>query len=73
MTTASELSELATLSEVDVAAICYLAASEGDVDQTLIWAVQDLLRAEHELVEARRAISHGYVRAGTTRTSSASV
>lgn len=62
MATASEIAAIADLSEVDAAAIGYLAAADGDVDKALIWAVEDLLRAERELVTAWQTVSRGYVR-----------
>lgn len=64
MATASQIQTVAAMSEAEVAAIAYLEAAEGDTEQALAFAIEDLLRVEQDLAEMRRAVSQGYVRAG---------
>lgn len=64
MATAAQVRTIADMSEAEVNALAYLEAAGGDAERALAYAVEDLLRAEGDLAVARRAISHGYVRAG---------
>ncbi|WP_342150389.1 hypothetical protein [Methylorubrum sp. SB2] len=64
MATAAQVQTIADMSEAELAALAYLEAAGGDAQRALAFAVEDLLRAEGDLAVARRAISHGYVRAG---------
>lgn len=59
---ASQSAAFAALSDAEVTAIAYEEAADGDSAQALRWAVDDLLAMEGRLVEALRAVSHGYVR-----------
>ncbi|UMY19835.1 hypothetical protein MMB17_11355 [Methylobacterium organophilum] len=64
MATASQIQTVAAMSEAQVTAVAYLEAAEGDAERALAFAIEDLLRVEQDLAEMRRAVSHGYVRAG---------
>ena len=56
------LSTFAALSEVEVTAIAYEEAAEGDLTRALRWALEDLIATEQRLAETERAVSRGYVR-----------
>lgn len=62
MATAAELAQIEALTDVEIAALGYLEAAEGDVERALAFAVEDILRVEGELVTALAAVSRGYVR-----------
>jgi hypothetical protein len=59
---ATELAEMAALSDVEVTTIAYVEAANGDIDLALRWAVGDLLASEERFAEALSSVSHGFVR-----------
>lgn len=64
--TASKIAMVASMTDAEAAAIAYLQSAGGDAERALSFAVEDLLEAERQCAEARRAVSQGFVRAGTT-------
>lgn len=64
---AADLATVAAMSDAEVTAVAYTEAARGDTGQALRWAVEDLIALEARLAEAQRAVSHGYVRAGTAQ------
>jgi hypothetical protein len=59
---ATELADMAALSEAEITTIAYTEAARGDVDLALRWAVGDLLASEQRFAAALRSVSHGFVR-----------
>jgi len=59
---ATELADMAALSEAEITTIAYIEAARGDVDLALRWAVGDLLASEERFATALQCISHGFVR-----------
>lgn len=64
MAPVAQIQSIATMTEAEVAALAYLEAACGDAHRALYYAIEDLLRAEHDITVLRASVSHGYVRAG---------
>ncbi|KQP28772.1 hypothetical protein ASF27_20950 [Methylobacterium sp. Leaf102] len=59
---ATELADMAALSEAKITTIAYIEAARGDVDLALRWAVGDLLASEERFAAALQSVSHGFAR-----------
>ncbi|KQT47906.1 hypothetical protein ASG52_11650 [Methylobacterium sp. Leaf456] len=63
MATVAQIQSIAAMTEAEVAALAYLEAAGGDAHCALSYAIEDLLRAEHDITALQASVSHGYVRA----------
>jgi hypothetical protein len=62
--TASQIAEMASMSQAEIVALAYQEAAGGDVGQALRDAAEDLLALEDRLAATERLVSRGFVRGG---------
>ena len=60
--TATQIDEMAAMSEVETVALAYEEAAGGDLRRALRQAIEDVLIPEARLAVAERQVSYGYVR-----------
>ncbi|KQO66874.1 MULTISPECIES: hypothetical protein [unclassified Methylobacterium] len=60
--TATQIAEMASMSEAEMIALAYAEAAGGDARRALLQAIEDILSLEAKLATAERRISYGYVR-----------
>lgn len=60
--TATQIAEVAAISEAKTVALAYEEAAGGDVRRALQQAIEDVLILEARLAVAERQVSYGYVR-----------